>query len=122
MELPEDLTLLELVKFHGGFKAYLDNQRPMDVIAALNLENEADKLVRNFSSGMKQRLKLGLSVLTQSDMLLLDEPVTNLDDRGVKWYQELIATHRRNRLLIISSNRQEEYEMCEERVDVLGFK
>ncbi|MDZ7848942.1 MAG: ATP-binding cassette domain-containing protein [Owenweeksia sp.] len=68
------------------------------------LYNAAQKEIRNFSSGMRQRLRLGLALFTKSDLILLDEPTSNLDPQGVIWYRELIEKERDDRTLVIGSN------------------
>ena len=60
------------------------------VMEIMELEREWDKEVRFFSSGMKQRLKLALSILSQSGFILLDEPSTNLDQASTQWFLNLL--------------------------------
>ncbi|MDX2002518.1 MAG: ABC transporter ATP-binding protein [Chitinophagales bacterium] len=122
MQLMEDFTLKEQLVFHKGFRHYINKMEVNDVLMLMALEKEANKLISNFSSGMKQRVKLALSVLTESELLLLDEPATNLDTAGITWYQALLKDYRQDRTLIVSSNRLEEYEMCEHRIDIAAWK
>jgi ABC-type multidrug transport system ATPase subunit len=78
------------------------------------LESSADKELRNFSSGMKQRARLSLAILSDTPLLLLDEPSTNLDQNGVKWYQNLISEFAKEKLVIVCSNyNKEEYSFCD---------
>lgn len=112
MQLPEEFTLAEQLHFHFSFKKPLQQLSTEQLIGILGMEKQAHKEIRHFSSGMKQRLKLCLSILTDAPVLLLDEPATNLDEAGIQWYKQLLHNYLNNRLLIISSNRAEEYEMC----------
>jgi len=122
-ELIEDFSLREMLDFHFRFKDYLPGfgrERVMDIIG---LERSADKPVRHFSSGMKQRLKLAIACCSQSRILLLDEPASNLDTDGERWYRSLIeATVDPERMLIIGSNRETEYAFCEERLSISNYK
>jgi ABC-type multidrug transport system ATPase subunit len=79
--------------------------------------------VRNFSSGMKQRLKLALAILSDTSLLLLDEPTSNLDATAIAWYGDLLREHVKDRTLLVASNRQEaEYALCTARVEVERWK
>lgn len=114
LELFEEMTFQEAVRFHGKFKKFADSLKEADVIDISGLGTSKKKEVRNFSSGMKQRARLALAVLSDAPLLLLDEPCTNLDERGVKWYQELIEKFSKEKLVIVCSNyNKEEYPFCE---------
>lgn len=122
LELVEEFTLQESVEFHQKFKPFKDKITPTQLIDLLQLSQHKDKTVKNFSSGMKQRLKLGLAFYSESPIILLDEPTSNLDAQGLVWYLEQIEKHTANRLLIICSNQPAEYTFCENIIDVRDFK
>ena len=82
LELIEEYSLEEIVKFHFGFKNIINGMNIRDVIERSGLSSSANKQVKNFSSGMKQRLKLTLAILSDTPLLLLDEPLSNLDEQG----------------------------------------
>ena len=120
MELIEEMTATELLSFHSTFKP-LTKSIP-EILAELNLENAANKQLRYFSSGMKQRLKLAQAFFCNSPVLLLDEPTTNLDADGIELYHQLINKYAGEKLLIISSNDKEEYSFCEEVISISDYK
>jgi ABC-type multidrug transport system ATPase subunit len=123
LELYEDFTLREAIEFHLRFKTIAGDLNPKEIIARLELEKTKDKAIKHFSSGMKQRVRLGLAILSETPVLLLDEPTSNLDRNGIKWYQELIAQYTKDRLVVVCSNQQEhEYEFCTEELNVEDFK
>ncbi len=122
LELVEEFTLQESVEFHQKFKPFKDNISATELIDLLQLSPHKDKTVKNFSSGMKQRLKLGLAFYSESPIILLDEPTSNLDAQGLAWYLEQIEKHTANRLLIICSNQPNEYTFCKNIIDVRDFK
>ncbi|HXH19199.1 MAG TPA: ATP-binding cassette domain-containing protein [Chitinophagales bacterium] len=122
MQLIEELTLDEQVAFHFNFKKPLNGISPDALIELLGLTEHADKQLRYFSSGMKQRVKFCLALMTDVPVLLLDEPATNLDENGVNWYKMLLSEYRKERLLIIASNRAEEHEMCGEKILLTDYK
>jgi ABC-type multidrug transport system ATPase subunit len=123
IELIEEMTLTEMIDFHTNFKPLSKNLRNKDLIALLGFEKSADKEIRFFSSGMKQRLKLALSICADTPILLLDEPTTNLDAQGVEWYQHLIKEYSsKNRLTIVASNIEHDYDFCDKTMNILDYK
>ncbi|PJJ60157.1 ABC transporter ATP-binding protein [Hymenobacter chitinivorans] len=121
LELIEELTLTELLAFHTRFKPLRPGLTPTGLIELMYLEKSRHKMVRDFSSGMKQRLKLALALYADSPLLLLDEPTTNLDRTGVEWYLEHVAATIAGRLVIVSSNVPEEYSFCQQQLSVTDF-
>lgn len=111
-ELIEEFTLKELVNFHLQFKKLKNNLTVKEFIQQIGLEKAANKLIKHFSSGMKQRLKLGLAFFSDTPVLLLDEPTSNLDKTGIGWYQQYITENISGRLVVICSNQPYEYEVC----------
>lgn len=114
IELIEEFTLLELLNFHFKFKKLKGLGSIKELIERMYLTGHENKLVKYFSSGMKQRLKLALAFYSASELILLDEPTTNLDDRGSSWYLEQIQFVNSNTPIIIASNQKSEYEFCNE--------
>lgn len=121
-ELIEEFTLRELIDFHFSFKQIEDGLTPQLLIELLELERAADKELRYFSSGMKQRTKLALACCAQTPTLFLDEPTSNLDTQGITWYLNLIERFAKNKLLIICSNQEHEYEFCQHQIHIEHYK
>ncbi|MFT3681856.1 MAG: ABC transporter ATP-binding protein [Ferruginibacter sp.] len=120
LELIEEMTALELLSFHTKFKPL--SIPATEALQITGLENAANKEIRYYSSGMKQRLKLAQAFFSNTPVLLLDEPTTNLDEEGIKLYQYLINNHTANRLVIISSNDLHEYNFCENVLRISDYK
>lgn len=110
LELIEEMTGMESLRFHQGFKPLRDKHTPASILEAVGLQKAADKQVRHYSSGMKQRLKLAQAFFSDTALLLLDEPCTNLDKTGISLYQTLLATCTEGRIVVIASNDETEYE------------
>jgi len=122
LDLVEEFTLQETIDFHFKFKNFhfgLDAEQLMDL---LGLAKSQDKALKYFSSGMKQRTKLALACCTDTPILLLDEPTSNLDKQGMAWYHELIDRFTVNKLVIVGSNQETEYSFCDSFVQVLDYK
>ncbi|WP_026902856.1 ABC transporter ATP-binding protein [Pedobacter glucosidilyticus] len=122
LELIEDFTLQEIIKFHFSFKKRFLHQSDDDVIAILNMAANKNKAVKYFSSGMKQRVKLALAFLSDTPILILDEPTANLDEQGSNWYLEMIKKYSQNRLILIGSNQPQEYSFSENHLYLANYK
>ena len=122
LELIEEFTLSEVIDFHFKFKLYKPGLNRNEILDLLGMHNNKNKLVKYFSSGMKQRLKLALAVCAETPMLLLDEPTSNLDTQGTGWYLSLLQKYSSNRLIIISSNQEHEYDFCNNRITLSDYK
>ena len=104
MELIEDFTLKEMLEFHFSFKSFLPGFDLATVADLLGFANVRHKQIRQFSSGMKQRVKLVTAILSNVPLILLDEPTMNLDKAGIDWYIDLIDKFKQGRTIIICSN------------------
>jgi ABC-type multidrug transport system ATPase subunit len=122
LEVVEEFSLLELLDFHRQFKSFLGGLTPGDVIRAIGLEDSRHKPVRLYSSGMKQRVKLAQAILSDTPVLLLDEPCTNLDEAGVRLYHRLLSRYAPGRLVVVSSNDPREYEGCKAQFSITDYK
>jgi len=122
LEVIEEMTLTEFLDFHHGFKPFLAGITTDSIIATLGLEKAADKQIRYYSSGMKQRVKLAQCIFSDTAIVLLDEPCTNLDSAGIELYNQLIADHCKKRMVIVSSNDHHEYAFCEKKLNIQDWK
>lgn len=121
-QLFDSYNLKELFEFFAS-------QQRMKVDSAeafaeiIQLKEHLLKPLRNYSSGMQQRVKLGLAILSDTDVLILDEPSSNLDEPSIKWFQELLEAHKENRILIVASNNKpHETVFCSEKIEIEAFK
>lgn len=120
LNLLEEFTLNEHLNFHAKFKTQLISNQ--EIIGFCGLSGNEDKQVSDFSSGMKQRLRLSLAFFYKYKIILLDEPTSNLDDKGVEWYRQLTADHANDRSLIIASNQKAEYGSCKTIMNIEDYK
>lgn len=113
MELPEEFSIEEVLDFHSSMKPMLMSN-PAETLAELCqfTPKTMKKPISSFSSGMKQRVKLCIAVFSNTPVLVLDEPLTNLDQQGEILLNNLIENYTDKRLLIIASNRMDEYKYC----------
>jgi len=122
LELTEEMTCAEFLRFHQVFKPFLSSLSVENIIDKVQLRAAAHKQIRYYSSGMKQRVKLAQAIFSDVPVVLLDEPCTNFDVDGILLYQQLIKEYSLGRLIIVSSNDKQEYEFCEEMINVMQFK
>jgi ABC-type multidrug transport system ATPase subunit len=122
INLIDELTVREMLEFHTSFKEVYPEVINLDkFLEKINLLSHRDFLVGDLSSGLMQRLKVGLTILTKTPVILLDEPSSYLDLPGKKWYNELLNEYSFNRLVIVASNDPEDVSECEEMIDMMQF-
>ena len=122
LELVEEMTLNEFLNFHNSFKPFLPGLSVERIISILSLEKASGKQIRYYSSGMKQRVKLAQAIFSDTPVVLLDEPCTNFDKAGYELYNQLITDYCKKRMVIVSSNDQNEYEFCTHQLNIQDWK
>jgi ABC-type multidrug transport system ATPase subunit len=122
LELVEELTLDELLNFHQTFKPFKTGFTAETIADRLLLNHALHKEIKYFSSGMKQRVKLGLAFFSDVPVVILDEPTANLDRQGAAWYQEQVRQLDTTQLLLIGSNVPEEYDFCDNVMNLTQWK
>lgn len=122
VDLVEELTLNEILHFHFSFKKIRAGKTPDELVELLELSHARNKEVRHFSSGMKQRLKLGLAFFSDVSLLFLDEPTTNLDKQSVAWYWRHFNEISAETVVLIASNNDGEYPPSAIKVHLPDYK
>ena len=122
LELVEEMTANEFLQFHSQFKPFLQHIGNEKILSTIGLTQAAQKQIRYYSSGMKQRLKLAQAIFSDTPVVLLDEPCTNLDEPGFQLYYSLLNDFCQNRLVIVSSNDKAEYSFCREVINISDYK
>jgi len=116
------LNLKENIKFYTQFKTLQNGLDTDGLIDLMQLKHAAHKELRFYSSGMQQRVKLALAICADSSVLLLDEPTTNLDKEGMRWYTDILKQYCQNRLVVIASNEERDFELCNRSLSILDYK
>ena len=123
LELIEEFTLEEMLTFHSRFRKFRNKLDVIGVMDATGLTRNRNKPIKYFSSGMKQRVRLALALLTESEVVLLDEPAANLDRKAIEWYRNLIDTNKDERIIIVCSNSQsDEHDFCTQSIVIDEYK
>jgi len=122
VDLVEEFTLQETIDFHFKFKQFYPGIDAAGLLDLLGLAKAQDKPLKYFSSGMRQRTKLALACCTNTPLLLLDEPTSNLDKQGMEWYHSLIEKFTADKLVLLGSNQENEYSFCDNLIRITDYK
>lgn len=109
MDLLEEFTLQEHLEFHFSFKQNKLTTSVEKLMELIELKPAAHKPIKQFSSGMKQRVKLGIALFSASEAVFLDEPTTNLDEAAAAWYLRNLTAATANKLVFIATNQATDY-------------
>ena len=112
-------NLFHISKIRG--KEY-DEEKADYLLNEFELLKRKKDYLKGFSSGMKQRMKFIFALLHDPEILFLDEPTSNLDDRGKQKVYEIIENEGKDKLIIIASNEKSDLELCSEILDIEKFK
>lgn len=123
LDLIEDYTLEEIIEHCATFKPFLNNLKTKEIVELSGLAHAKNKFIKNYSSGMKQRVRLTLAILADAPLLLLDEPVSNLDKAAIDWFKNLVKTYALHKTIVVCSNSiKEEFEFCDKELNVMDYK
>jgi len=111
-----------LIHFAGIRGIKFNKERSNFLFGELNLYDRRKDLVRAYSSGMKQRLKFIFALLHEPQIIILDEPTSNLDNAGKEIAYRLITNEGKNNLVIVASNEDLDLSLCNKVIDLEKFK
>jgi ABC-type multidrug transport system ATPase subunit len=122
LDVIEEMSVTEFLGFHTQFKRLISGFSIPEIIEEVGLKSAAHKQIRFYSSGMKQRVKLAQAFFSDVSIVLLDEPCSNLDGKGIELYHSLISKYCKDRLVIVCSNDEVEYSFTNNRIDITDYK
>lgn len=117
----EHMSGADNLRLHCEYMGYYNRGSVPEALALLDLSKDADKPVRNYSLGMKQRLGIARAVLCKPELVILDEPTNGLDPAGMKQMRELfrMLCTEYGITLMISSHLLSEIESIADTVGVI---
>jgi heme exporter protein A len=120
LNLYDEFTALENLQMLSSIRtaAQQNDERIKELLLLVGLWNRRDDMVGTFSSGMKQRLKYAFALLHNPEVLILDEPTSNLDAEGIEVVRQMILEQKKANILIISTNDKEESAWCAQQIQV----
>ena len=121
--LYEEFTAWENLNIFSKIRdTNLDKDYAKDLLNRFLLYNRRDDLVKTYSSGMKQRMKFIFALIHNPELLIFDEPTSNLDDEGKNSVYEIIEDKSKDSIIIIASNDKADLDLCPEIIDLKTFK
>ena len=123
INLYDEFTAYENLEFFFKLtQKEFDCERIFFLLNTVGLFKRKNDLVRNYSSGMKQRLKLAFAVLNSPPVLLFDEPRTNLDEEGIDIVYEIAEEQLKQGILIVATNEKEDLQLCNSVLNLEDYK
>ena len=120
-ELIEEFTLPELLNFLIQID-FLTARWDFEAFSSfIDLRPSETKYIKNFSSGMRQKVKLGIALASDRPILCLDEPTSNLDETAKNWFYKALESQR-HKLILIASNEQAEINLCTDQLSIANYK
>lgn len=118
----ENLSGRENLKLHCAYMGYHHPNGITSVLELLHIADAADKPVRNYSLGMKQRLGIARAILCKPELLILDEPINGLDPAGIKQIRNLLKTlcTEYGTTMIVSSHILSEVESIADTIGIIA--
>ncbi len=121
-DVTEEMTLTELIRFYGRFKKAIPECDFDTLVKSSGLFPFRSREIRFYSSGMIQRVRLILALAADVPLMLLDEPVSNLDNAGRQWFYETLNTVKTQKIVFIASNDPDDISVCEESLHLPDYK
>jgi ABC-type multidrug transport system ATPase subunit len=118
LELVEDLLVEEAWNFHFMFRnpQFPTYQRVFNEVFSADMRR---KKINQLSAGWYTRLKVMMALFTECKLLILDEPFSNFDETGIRYFSALIQQHKGDRILIVAGNRADELALCEAKIHLV---
>lgn len=122
MSVYEELTARENLLFFARVRGLKTGRAGIDrLVERVGLDPERTTPVAGYSTGMRQRLKIAQAILSEPDVLFLDEPGSNLDPAGRDWLEEwVVAFAAEGKTVVLATNDRREMEWGVERVELAG--
>jgi heme exporter protein A len=115
--LYDEFTAWENLDFFAKIRGIkLNNERVNQLLDNFAIYDRRNDLVKTYSSGMKQRLKFVFALMHSPNLLILDEPTSNLDDEGKEAVYKMIKEEGENNIIIIASNENADLTLCGNRI------
>ncbi len=114
LQLYDEFTGAENLELLAKIRSGRDPEagRVDEVLSEVGLWERRRDFVRTYSSGMKQRLKYAFAVMHHPDVLILDEPTSNLDSDGIGIVKRMVSNQLRDSILLVATNDAEEANWC----------
>ncbi len=121
--LYDEFTAEENIAFFSAIREInFDKERSDNLFSVFGIQDRKDDLVKTYSSGMKQRLKYIAALYHNPEVLIFDEPTSNLDESGKETVYKVIRDLSANKIVFLASNEKEDISLCKETLDLKQYK
>lgn len=121
--LYEEFSTYENLKLFADIRGVNFNQERVDyLLNKFLLIKRKDDLLKTYSSGMKQRVKFIFALMHSPQLLILDEPTSNLDDEGKNSVYQIVKEEGQKNIVLIASNEKNDLELCNDVVYLEKYK
>lgn len=121
--LYDEFSSTENLEHFAKIRGQILNSEKTDYLFnELNIYDRKDDLVKTYSSGMKQRLKFIFALMHSPNLIILDEPTSNLDVAGKETVYKIILEEAKKNIVIIASNEESDLELCNEKIKLENYK
>ncbi len=119
----DEFTALENLNHFSKIRGVDFNKEKIDyLLNKFLLFNRKDDFVKTYSSGMKQRMKFIFALMHSPQLLILDEPTSNLDSEGKESVYSIVKEEGLTNIVIVASNEETDLALCEEIIKLEQFK
>lgn len=113
----ENLNYFAMIRGIAFDKTYAEK-----LLEKFLLINRKNDLIKTYSSGMKQRMKFIFALIHHPEVLIFDEPTSNLDEEGKNSVYEIINEKSRKGIVIVASNDKSDLDLCSDIIDLKNYK
>lgn len=113
----EELSVMENLQFILDLNSHRKLNSPEHLLERFDIKKLSQNLYGELSTGQQQRVKLAGALIHQPEILILDEPGSNLDKKGRSAVEDIVSTERENgHMIILASNQAYELDLCDKTV------
>ncbi len=124
LNLYDELSAIENLRLFSGLKSdrEVNDGELVNLLELTGLADRRNDEVKTYSSGMKQKLKLAFALLNEPELLMLDEPRSNLDRSGIETMERIAERQKEKGILIIATNDEDDLKLCSKRINIEEHK
>uniref|UniRef100_A0A4W5MWW6 ATP binding cassette subfamily A member 3 n=1 Tax=Hucho hucho TaxID=62062 RepID=A0A4W5MWW6_9TELE len=119
----DNLTVREHLLFYTQLKGYSQEKIPAEVdriIRILNLEDKRHSHSKTLSGGMKRKLSIGIGLIGDSKVVMLDEPTSGMDPSARRATWDLLQGEKRGRTILLTTHFMDEADLLGDRIAIMA--
>lgn len=119
----ESLTVREHLELYAAFKGLTPDKVATNVtkmIAEIELYEEADQMACTLSGGQKRKLSVGIALIGDSKLVLLDEPTSGMDTTTRRRFWEMLKNYKKDRIIILTTHYMDEADILGDRICIMA--